>query len=146
MTIQKRQFDYHHVVVTEDIDELGHAGNFHYVKWMQRAAVAHSSALGWPMERYDALGAGWVVRSHRITYLKPAFEGDDVVITTWVADMKSATSLRQYRIRNAGGELLADAETNWAFIDYGRQRPIRIPTEVRAGFADAICDTTSETK
>ena len=28
------------VVVPEDIDELGHAGNFHYIKWMQRAAIS----------------------------------------------------------------------------------------------------------
>ena len=62
-------FDYPHTVVAEDIDELGHAGNYHYVKWMQRAAVAHSTANGWSHEDYQRLGAGWVVRAHRITDL-----------------------------------------------------------------------------
>ena len=37
-------FDYPHTVTHEDIDELGHAGNFHYIKWMQHAAIAHSAA------------------------------------------------------------------------------------------------------
>ena len=41
------RFDYPHIVVTDEIDELGHAGNYHYIRWMQHAAVAHSSANGW---------------------------------------------------------------------------------------------------
>ena len=128
------RFRYAHRVVAEDIDELGHAGNYHYIRWLQNAAVAHSTANGWPPARYTALGAGWVVRSHQITYLKPAFEGDKVVITTWVADMRPATSLRKYEVHRQDGELLATAQTDWAFINYARQRPVRIPPEVSDSF------------
>jgi acyl-CoA thioester hydrolase len=124
------RFEYPHVVTHEDIDELGHAGNFHFVRWMQHAAVAHSAANGWPPERHYELGAGWVVRSHQITYLKPAFEGDELVITTWVGNIRPATSLRHYEIRRNDGALLARAETDWAFINYATQRPVRIPAAV----------------
>jgi acyl-CoA thioester hydrolase len=124
------RFEYPHLVTHEDIDELGHAGNFHYVRWMQHAAVAHSAANGWPPERYNQLGAGWVVRSHQITYLKPAYEGDELVITTWVANLRPATSLRRYEIYRSDGALLARAETEWAFINYARQKPTRIPPVV----------------
>ena len=127
-------FDYPHTVAAEDIDELGHAGNFHYIKWMQHAAVAHSSANGWPAQRYEQLGAGWVVRSHKITYLRPAYEGNRVVVRTWVANIRSAASLRMYEIRNADGEVLATAETDWAFIGYEKQKPVRIPPQVRDCF------------
>jgi acyl-CoA thioester hydrolase len=123
-------FDYSHTVTEEDIDELGHAGNYHYIKWMQHAAVAHSSANGWPPQKYIELGAGWVVRSQKITYLKPAFEGDSVVIKTWVASARSASSVRCYEIVNDKGEMLAQAETVWAFINYAKQKPTRIPDEV----------------
>jgi acyl-CoA thioester hydrolase len=127
-------FEYPHTVSSEDIDDLGHAGNYHYVRWMQHAAVAHSTANGWPPERYDELGAGWVVRSHKITYLKPAFEGNRVVIRTWVENMKPATSLRRYEIMLADGSVLARAETDWAFINYAKQKAVRIPTEVANSF------------
>lgn len=126
--------EYAHTVASGDIDQLGHAGNYHYVRWMQEAAVSHSTANGWPSERYDELGAGWVVRSHKITYLRPAFEGDRLVIRTWVANMRSATSLRIYEIRKLSGELLATAETDWAFVNYERQKPVRIPVEVAECF------------
>lgn len=127
-------FEYPHTVSRDEIDDLGHAGNYHYVRWMQHAAVGHSTANGWPPERYNDLGAGWVVRSHQITYLKPAFEGDELVISTWVADMKTATSLRRYEIRLRDGILLARAETDWAFVNYTRQKAVRIPPEVSASF------------
>lgn len=124
------RFEYPHVVTHEDIDELGHAGNFHYVRWMQHAAVAHSAANGWPPERYNELGAGWVARSHQITYLKPAYESDELVITTWVDNIRPATSLRRYEIRRTDGAVLARAETDWAFINYATQKPVRIPPGV----------------
>ena len=127
-------FEYPHRVISEEIDELNHAGNYHYIKWMQHAAVAHSSANGWPAARYREAGSGWVVRSHQITYLKPAFEGDELVVRTWVTNMRPATSLRVYEIRNGKGDLLATAETDWAFINYARQLPTRIPREVASCF------------
>jgi len=127
-------FEYPHTVVAEDIDQLGHAGNYHYVKWMQHAAVAHSTANGWPEQRYYELGAGWVVRSHNITYVKPAFEGDQLVIRTWVASARPAVSIRMYEIHKSDGELLARAETAWAFVNYQTQRPTRIPAEVACCF------------
>lgn len=128
------RFSYPHVVSREDIDELGHAGNFHYVRWMQHAAVAHSSANGWPPERYNELGGGWVVRSHQVTYLKPAFEGDELSIETWVENIRPATSLRRYEIRRKDGALLAHAETDWAFVNYATQKPVRIPAQVASAF------------
>ena len=131
---------YSHTVKADEIDDLNHAGNYHYVKWMQHAAVSHSTAIGWSPGAYDGIGAGWVVRSHQVTYLLPAFEGDGLIIETWVADMKSATSLRRYRILNSQGQLLATAETNWAFINYERQKPVRIPAEVRNSFEPVITD------
>lgn len=48
--------------------------------------------------------------------------------------MKSATSLRRYVIFNDAGEILAKAETDWAFVNYEIQKPIRIPNEVVASF------------
>lgn len=128
---------YYHsrVVQPAEIDDLGHANNVAYIAWLQAAAVAHSAVQGWPGARYGALGQGWVVRSHAIEYLQPAFAGDRVVVETWVATMKKVTSLRRYRIVRAGdGALLATAETNWAFVDFASGKPARIPPEVSAAF------------
>jgi acyl-CoA thioester hydrolase len=127
---------YHsHAVERSEIDELGHANNVAYIAWLQAAATAHSAAQGWPGPRYRTLGQGWVVRSHAIEYLQPAFAGDRIAVETWVATMKKVTSLRRYRIVRAGdAALLATAETNWAFVDLQSGKPVRIPVEVATAF------------
>jgi acyl-CoA thioester hydrolase len=144
---------FEHVVEVRDsdIDVLGHVNNVVYVQWMQNAAYAHSAALGWTLERYMELGAGWVARMHQIEYLQPAFSGQKVIIKTWIADMKKVTSTRRYRmlrmdppLADALGvvdpmapqreTLIAVAHTNWAFIDFKKGTPQRIPAMMAADF------------
>jgi len=144
-------FEYPVQVSQSDIDVLGHVNNVVYVQWMQDAAYAHSAALGWTLERYMEFGAGWVARLHQIEYLQPAFVGQVVIIKTWVADMKKVTSTRQYRMvrmdpppvdehgsldpaASMRETLLAVAQTTWAFIDFKRRTPRRIPAEMAADF------------
>src|SRR5579872_5422455 len=131
-------FHYEHVVCDDEIDTLiGHVNNLAYLKWMQSAAIAHSTAQGWPTEAYQRLGAGWVVRSHTIEYRRPAFLNDKIVVRTWVADFKKVTSLRRYEVvRGSGNDevVLAVAATDWAFIHFATHAPKRIPPEVSGAF------------
>jgi len=106
-----------------------------YLRWMQDAAVAHSAAQGWDAERYRQLGAGWVVRSHWIEYLRPVFAGEAITVVTWVAGFRKIRSLRKFKmLREADGALLARAETDWAFIGLQHRVPRRIPPELRDAF------------
>lgn len=128
-------FYFQHIVTGEEIDGQGHVNNLEYVKWMQRAAVEHSTAQGWSPERYRPIGAGWVVRSHHIEYLQPAFAGDAIVVQTSVADFKKIQSLRKYKIfRPDDNTVLTVAETNWVFVGAERRGPRRIPQELRDSF------------
>lgn len=128
-------FEYRHRVRDDEIDGLEHVNNLAYLRWMQSAAIAHSDAQGWPTAKYYELQAGWVVRSHQIEYLQPALPGDEVIVRTWIADMKKISSLRRYDIvRAADAARLAVAATNWAFIDFQSRRLTRIPDVVAAAF------------
>lgn len=128
-------FEFRHTVRPEEIDGPGHANNVAYIAWMQRAAVAHSTAQGWSPARYLDAGHGWVVRSHKIEYHQPAAVGDAILIRTWVATMRKATSLRRYHVfRESDDTLLATAETLWAYVDYTTGQPKRVPPEVAGAF------------
>src|SRR5215469_11143997 len=106
-------YRHEHVVQEAEIDLLGHVNNLEYIRWMLAAAVAHSDAQGWPTSAHLELGAGWVVRSHEIEYLQPAYLGERIVVRTWVADLKKVSSLRRYEIRREPDEtVLAKASTN----------------------------------
>jgi len=120
-------------VVDADIDNLGHASNLVYLRWVQEAALAHSTALGFSEQAYLARGEVWVVRRHEIEYLRAAVAGDRLRVETRVANMKAANSVRRTEIfRNQ--ELLCRAATDWVYVDLRRGRPLRIPEDLRAAF------------
>lgn len=118
----------------EDIDYLGHASNLVYLRWVQEAALAHSTAAGLDEPAYIARGQAWVVRKHEIEYLRAAMAGDVLRVETRVATMSVASSVRKTRIFRGPLELCR-ASTDWVFVELGRGRPARIPEDVRARFA-----------
>ena len=131
-------------VEPDDIDMQHRVSNLRYVAWMQDVAVAHSAVCGWPMERYESIGQGWVVRQHTITYKRPAFLGDVITAATWIASYASRRSLRRYVFWNATAKtLLAEAETQWVFIDMTNGKPVSVPDELQAAFPIVEADAAA---
>jgi acyl-CoA thioester hydrolase len=124
---------YEHPIQVADsaIDFLGHVNNLQYLSWMIDAAIAHSSAVGWPTRRFLDFGSGFVVRSHSIEYLSPAYVDDAVIVRTWIAELKKVRCIRKFRMfRPQDDQLLVRAETVWTYIDFDSRKPTRIPAEV----------------
>ncbi len=113
----------------ESIDENGHVNNVAYVQWMQDIAVEHYSSIG----GIEAQGpeSTWVVREHKIEYLLPAFEDEEIEIITWVENMRRVRSLRKYEFtRKSDGKMLVKGETDWVFVDVRTGSPRAIPDAV----------------
>ena len=123
-------------VGADTIDVHEHVNNQEYLRWLQEIAIEHSTAQGWPLERYLQLGASWYVKSHFIEYLRPAMLGDAIVMLTWVSAMSERSSPRQTLfLRESDRRILARAETQWTFVSLKNGRPQRIPEEVATAFA-----------
>jgi acyl-CoA thioester hydrolase len=139
-----RIFRHELTVAADATDEFGHVNNQRYIAWMQDVATAHSAANGWPMARYLETGAAWVVRSHFIEYLRPAFAGDRIEIFTWAASLALREVSRRYLFRNATDcRILARAETKWVYVDIRSGRPKRVPEELLSAF-EAVPDDDPE--
>jgi acyl-CoA thioester hydrolase len=122
-------------VVDADIDELGHASNIAYVRWIQDVAVKHSEAVGLDLAAYQRLGAVFVVVRHEIDYVRPAFRGDRLRARTWVSTVMAAKCIRATEIaRESDGVVLARSQTTWGFIEVATGRPRRITDDVRRAF------------
>jgi acyl-CoA thioester hydrolase len=122
-------------VPQETVDQNGHVNNVHYVQWMQDVAIRHYESMG-GIPPTEAIGATWVVRSHHIEYLSPAFIGDEVEVRTWVANLRRVRSLRRYEfIRKSDGVLLVKGETDWVFVDAKTGYPRAIPQEISRIFS-----------
>jgi acyl-CoA thioester hydrolase len=123
-------YSYEFTVPGDALDENGHVNNVRYVQWMQEAAVRHYESIG-GIPLTQAIGATWVVRSHNIEYLRPAFADDRIEVRTWVVNIRRVRSLRRYRfIRVADGKLLVKGETDWVFVDARTGVPMAVPEEI----------------
>lgn len=120
-------FAHHFTVEASDIDQLGHANNVAYLRWVQEVAAAHWHSLYPPGPELPP--QIWVVQEHRIRYHRPAYEGEQLRALTWVGDVSGARSKRLTRIER-NGELLCSAETQWVLLDAASGRPVRVPGEV----------------
>jgi len=115
-------------------DVQNHVNNVVYVQWIQDAAIAAYNSRGYSRET-DAQHTIWVVRRHEVDYLAPAFMGDKIRLTTWVESGKLTTFSRRTEFIRLGDEqLLCRARTEWCYFDVDRNRPIKIPIELKAAF------------
>lgn len=123
-------YRYEFTVPEDVVDENNHVNNVVYVQWMQDAAVRHSEDSGCT-ESTRSVGATWVVRSHKIEYLRPAFAGDRLEVQTWIVNFRRVRTLRRYRfVRVTDNTLLARGETDWIFVDAETGRSRSIPHNV----------------
>jgi acyl-CoA thioester hydrolase len=137
-------YRYEITVPKEALDENGHVNNVEYVHWMQEAAVRHSDSRGCT-EATKAAGAIWVVRMHRIEYLRPAFVGEEISVLTWVANFRRVLTLRKYRFaRVHDNAIIAEGETDWVFVDIVSGKPRSIPKEVSSAFVVLPDDKETE--
>ena len=127
-------FRHEFTVSAEATDQNGHVNNVVYVQWMQDVAVMHSEATG-GTHAMQAAGASWVVRSHKIEYLSPAYAGDRIEALTWVVDFRRIRSTRRYKfVRISDQKVLAQGETDWVFVDATTGRPRKITMDVSDAF------------
>jgi acyl-CoA thioester hydrolase len=127
-------YRYEFTIPDSAVDRNGHVNNVVYVQWMQDAAVGHSDASG-GTRAAEAVGASWVVRSHKIEYLNPAFSNEQLAVFTWVVNFRRVRSLRRYTfVRKSDDALIARGETEWVFVDAVSGRPRRIPDAVMRAF------------
>ncbi|NIB45026.1 acyl-CoA thioesterase [Pseudomaricurvus alkylphenolicus] len=96
----------------EDIDALSHTNNLAYARICERAAWAHSCALGIDLKMYQKLDRAIVVSVAEYNYLAPSYLGENLCIATWLVKGDSRLSL--------GRRFLITREMDQALLLKGR--------------------------
>lgn len=131
----------HYRVRHYECDANGHLNHANYLRYMEEAAFEASAAVGYSRARFEALGTLWLARETYIEYLHPLYYGDEVRIVTWAADFRQVRSIRKYEFYR-GEELVAQAQTDWVYLDRQTGRPATIPPEmIRAFSGDGAVET-----
>jgi acyl-CoA thioester hydrolase len=127
--VYRRQFR----VRIYECDAYGHVNNANYLRYMQQAAAEASADVGFDPARYEALGTLWLIRETGIEYLRPVLPEQLLEVCTWVADFRRVVSRRRYAM-SVEGRPVAEAYTDWVYVDRSTQRPVRIPPEMALAF------------
>ena len=119
------------VVAKSDIDDYGHTNNTVYLGWCDRCAWAHSEAVGLDLARYRQLRRAMALRSSRLEFLAPSFEGDRIRVANWIVHADGRLrATRRYQIgRLDDGVTLMRAEMSYVCIDLDLGKPRRLPSE-----------------
>lgn len=120
----------------DECDAYGHLYNANYLRLMQEAGIRASEDAGYDMAYYAELDRVWLVRRTHITFLRPAKMGEELEVTTWIRDLGRVRATRAYEVRVAGqDQLVAKADTDWAFLEASTGKPARIPSDLASRMA-----------
>ena len=124
--VKKNKFHITLIVSANELDDLNHVNNIHYIKWVQDVAKKH-----WGILSNSNLEAKyvWVVLRHEVDYLSSAKLNDEITVNTWIGDSYGVKSERFVEIKK-GDKLIAKAKTIWCLLDKTAMKPVRIPLEI----------------
>ncbi|MBL4938752.1 MAG: thioesterase family protein [Lutibacter sp.] len=92
-----------------EIDNLNHVNNIHYVQWVQKAAQKHWKSLS---HTNFAAKYVWVVLRHEVDYLSSAKLNDELMVHTWKGASFGVKSERFVEIKKES-KIIAKAKTIW---------------------------------
>src|ERR1700736_3085310 len=119
-----------------ELDANGHVNNAVYVAYAEEVANQHADAVGFGRAWTRDHSGTWVARRHAITYFLPASYGDELELTTEVAEMRGARAIRNTVIRLLPDKsLVVEMETEWVWPRLSTGRPSRIPAAALAAFS-----------
>ena len=82
----------------------------------------------------DTGGVSWVLLKFAVEMATLPAEDEEVTVTTWVEKVGTLLTTRNFKIRNAAGEVIGHATSEWALINLTTRRPMNLSadTEIAA--------------
>ena len=123
-----------------DIDSAQHVNNATYLNYMEESGIQAAKSFGWSMQRMQSEGFAIVAREYRIEYRLQVTLGEDLLVTTFLSELRRASAVRHYLItRVEDGELIAQARGLWVFVNLTTGGITRLP----AAFLDDFSSHTT---
>lgn len=117
-----------------EIDAFGHLNHAVYLNYFEVARIQLLEDAGYPVQ--ELLERGWGVHVVRVEvdYRRELFRGQELEITTRVADARNSSMTLHQVAADAADPATVFAEARVVAVWIGAEgRPVRIPDDVRAG-------------
>ncbi len=127
------------IVKPEHIDALQHVNNIVYLQWAEYVAWQHSVHLGIGVPEFQHYDAAMVARKHELNYLMACFEGEHILLRTWLAQCDGLSLYRHYQfVRQSDQKVVFEGETRWVCIRLSTGRPMRMPEFFKQAYSAQV--------
>lgn len=114
-----------------DTDPAGYASLPALCRFLEEAADSHCRPLGLSVTGLAAQGRMWVLTRLALTFTAPPRLGDDIVVETWGSKrLGGFRAYRDFRVFDAAGRTIGEAESLWLILDAATRRPLRLPESI----------------
>ena len=116
-----------------ELDPYRHLNHSVYIQYFEVGRIDLFLKLGWTLSGLSDLGTQVFVTSIETAFKAPAVEGDDLLVESWVEELKRVTGRFGQRI--VRGDLVLAEQTVHAACVNAEGRPMRWPTEMSDGLS-----------
>lgn len=104
------------------------------LNYFQDCSVFHSESVGRGTAVQEELGRAWVLTGWQIEFRRAADLGESIRISTWPHGFRGFVGERNFLMETLDGEVLACADSSWAYIDVKTGHPVKASEEERAAY------------
>lgn len=118
--------------------------------YLQDCCIFQSEELGVGIDYLAKNHLAWVLSSWEIRIFRYPRMGESVAVGTWPYHFKGFYGYRNFLVKDAENQTLAEANSLWVLMDTQTMHPVRISEELkqiyRPGFGDALEGTWADRK
>ncbi len=118
-----------------ETDQMGYCYYGNYAQYFEIGRVEALRDLGLSYRAMEGEGVMLPVSELNIKYLKPSFYDDELVIETFLTEIKGPRIYFRYEIRNANNEITTTATTTLVFVDKESKRPTKSPEALKVALS-----------
>ena len=109
-----------------ETDQMGLVHHGSYINYFEEARISWISNLGFSYSAMEKSGIILPVSKLNVSYLRPAYFDDDLVVNVELAELPTSRLIFNYTIKNED-EVVVTGTTVLAFLNKETKKPVRCP-------------------
>ena len=109
-----------------ETDQMGLVHHGSYINYFEEARISWISNLGFSYSDMEKSGIILPVSKLNVSYLRPAYFDDDLVVNVELAELPTSRLIFNYTIKNKD-EVVVTGTTVLAFLNKETKKPVRCP-------------------
>jgi len=120
-----------------ECDLYGHVNNAVYLNYLETARDQMLADLGLDYQALVSSGHGiWVAAAH-LSYLSPAFPGEELTVRTIQTDAGAVSAVLKQTVEGPNRRPVLEAQMKMVWVGSGG-KPTRVPADWKAKFAQSL--------